>query len=71
MADEKVPSGARLMEDGQAMAPAAPGTGGETAAERHGNTRIERVLLVLPALNEAGKIGRTISKVPPGVVDTI
>jgi dolichol-phosphate mannosyltransferase len=34
-------------------------------------TRIQRVLLVLPALNEAGKIGATISKVPEGVVDTI
>lgn len=33
--------------------------------------RIQRVLLVLPALNEAGKIGRTIRKVPPGVVDDI
>jgi dolichol-phosphate mannosyltransferase len=31
----------------------------------------QRVLLVLPALNEAGKIGRTIRKVPPGVVDAI
>src|SRR5262245_60221027 len=34
-------------------------------------TRMQRVLLVLPALNEAGKIGATISKVPEGVVDTI
>jgi dolichol-phosphate mannosyltransferase len=33
--------------------------------------RIQRVLLVLPALNEAGKIGRTIRKVPVGVVDDI
>jgi glycosyltransferase involved in cell wall biosynthesis len=33
--------------------------------------RIQRVLLVLPALNEAGKIGRTIAKVPPGIVDTV
>ena len=33
--------------------------------------RIQWILLVLPALNEAGKIGRTISKVPPGVVDEI
>lgn len=33
--------------------------------------RIQRVLLVLPALNEAGKIGRTIRKVPPGVVDDV
>lgn len=33
--------------------------------------RIQRVLLVLPALNEAGKIGRTIRKVPAGVVDDI
>jgi dolichol-phosphate mannosyltransferase len=32
---------------------------------------IARILLVLPALNEAGKIGRTISKVPAGVVDEI
>lgn len=34
-------------------------------------TRIQRVLLVLPALNEAGKIGRTIRKVPPGIVDDV
>lgn len=33
--------------------------------------RIKRILLVLPALNEAGKIGRTIAKVPAGVVDEI
>ena len=33
--------------------------------------KIQRVLLVLPALNEAGKIGATISKVPEGVVDTV
>jgi dolichol-phosphate mannosyltransferase len=33
--------------------------------------RIRRILLVLPALNEAGKIGRTIQKVPPGMVDAI
>jgi dolichol-phosphate mannosyltransferase len=32
-------------------------------------TRIQRVLLVLPALNEAGKIGRTIAKVPAGIVE--
>jgi dolichol-phosphate mannosyltransferase len=32
---------------------------------------INRILLVLPALNEAGKIGRTISKVPAGIVDEI
>lgn len=30
-----------------------------------------RVLLVLPALNERGKIGRTIRAVPAGVVETI
>jgi dolichol-phosphate mannosyltransferase len=34
-------------------------------------TRIQHVLLVLPALNEAGKIGATISKVPAGVVETM
>jgi dolichol-phosphate mannosyltransferase len=33
--------------------------------------RIRRILLVLPALNEAGKIGNTIRKVPDGMVDTI
>jgi dolichol-phosphate mannosyltransferase len=32
---------------------------------------ISRILLVLPALNEAGKIASTISKVPAGVVDEI
>jgi dolichol-phosphate mannosyltransferase len=36
-----------------------------------GRMRIKRALLVLPALNEAGKIGRTIRKVPPGIVDDI
>jgi dolichol-phosphate mannosyltransferase len=49
-----------------------------TASAAEGNAqavtmrvRIQRVLLVLPALNEAGKIGRTIQKVPPGVVDDV
>jgi dolichol-phosphate mannosyltransferase len=53
-------------------APAAPDSaaaGGKAAAARR--TRIQRVLLVLPALNEAGKIGATIAKVPEGVVDAV
>lgn len=33
--------------------------------------RLQRILLVLPALNEAGKIGRTIAKVPLGIVETV
>lgn len=33
--------------------------------------KIKRILLVLPALNESGKIKRTIKAVPAGVVDTI
>src|SRR5579859_5031221 len=44
-------------------------SGKGSATTRRG--RIQRVLLVLPALNEAGKIGATISKVPERVVDTI
>ncbi|HEY7348297.1 MAG TPA: glycosyltransferase family 2 protein [Ktedonobacterales bacterium] len=44
---------------------------GAQAAAAPKRTRIQRVLLVLPALNEAGKIGATISKTPAGVVHTI
>ncbi len=55
-----------------AIAPAlhAAGAASSAAAARKPG-RIQRVLLVLPALNEAGKIGKTISKVPAGVVDTV
>jgi dolichol-phosphate mannosyltransferase len=50
--------------------PAAEGRAGAASAE-HTPGRIGRVLLVLPALNEAGKIGQTISKVPADVVETV
>jgi glycosyltransferase involved in cell wall biosynthesis len=43
---------------------------GSVAASRPWRN-ISRILLVLPALNEAGKIGRTIAKVPAGVVDEV
>lgn len=43
----------------------------ERAATGRPWTRIQRILLVLPALNEAGKIGRTIKAVPAGMVDAI
>jgi dolichol-phosphate mannosyltransferase len=51
----------------------APGTsaGNQVLATTPRWKNIRRVLLVLPALNEAGKIGRTISKVPAGIVDEI
>lgn len=48
--------------------PAVLGARIGAAAKR---TRIQRVLLVLPAWNEAGKIGATIAKVPAGVVETV
>jgi dolichol-phosphate mannosyltransferase len=51
-----------------APAPVAAGASAQAGAARR---RIQRVLLVLPALNEAGKIGRTIRKVPAGIVDQI
>ena len=61
------------MSADERMQSAAPGSAAldskETGATRR--KRIQRVLLVLPALNEAGKIGSTISKVPEGVVATI
>jgi len=47
-----------------------PVSGVASVAPRPWRT-ISRILLVLPALNEAGKIGRTIAKVPAGVVDEI
>jgi len=50
--------------------PTAAASGATDGATRPW-TRIQRILLVLPALNEAGKIGSTIRKVPSGVVDTI
>ncbi len=55
------------------MADAAPGAqqSGAGVAVVCQRTRMQRVLLVLPALNEAGKIGATISKVPEGVVDAV
>jgi dolichol-phosphate mannosyltransferase len=42
-----------------------------SSTRARGRQRIHGVLLVLPALNEAGKISRTIQKVPSGVVDRI
>lgn len=48
-----------------------PDASGSERTANPGRSRIGRALLVLAALNEAGKIGATISKVPPGVVDTI
>jgi dolichol-phosphate mannosyltransferase len=46
-------------------------TDDQTLAAARPWKNIKRILLVLPALNEAGKIGRTIEKVPPGMVDEI
>jgi dolichol-phosphate mannosyltransferase len=56
----------------QAAVGALPDTpSGAKVAVASRRKRIQRVLLVLPALNEAGKVGATISKVPEGVVDAI
>ena len=52
-------------------ADSTPGSAPAGTAATKTQRRIQRVLLVLPALNEAGKIGRTIRKVPAGVVDDI
>jgi dolichol-phosphate mannosyltransferase len=54
----------------QSQVGASPATDATPHAPRPWKN-ITRILLVLPALNEAGKIGRTIAKVPPGVVDEI
>jgi dolichol-phosphate mannosyltransferase len=51
--------------------PAAAGVAASAAHPARPWKRIRHILLVLPALNEAGKIGRTISKVPSGVVDEV
>jgi dolichol-phosphate mannosyltransferase len=44
--------------------------GASTGGQRHWQ-RIQRILLVLPAYNEAGKIGRTIQKLPADTVDEV
>lgn len=78
-------AGATTVAVGSAAAATTPamGSASETApsesaaSETTGATtarpwqRIQRIVLVLPALNEAGKIGSTIRKVPAGMVDTV
>ena len=62
MSDQTVPGGSPVAAN-------RPGSGAMAPSRPWRN--ISRILLVLPALNEAGKIGRTIAKVPAGVVDEI